>query len=82
MIYRIKFEKRVFQELDKLDQFISRRILKNIKDLQNNFHTKDIKRLKGQDIHRLRVGNYRVLFHMENDLIRILKIGHRKNIYH
>ena len=81
MIYKIKFEKRAFQELDKLDQIISRRILKNIKELKKNFHTKDVKRLKAQDIYRLRVGNYRVLFYIENDLIRILKVGHRKNIY-
>ena len=81
MIYKIKFEKRAFQELNKLDQIISRRILRDIKELKENFHTKDIKRLKGQDIYRLRVGNYRVLFYLENDLIKILKVGHRKNIY-
>ncbi|MBR9701301.1 type II toxin-antitoxin system RelE/ParE family toxin [Candidatus Pacearchaeota archaeon] len=81
MIYKIKFEKRAFQELDKLDQIISRRILRNIKELKKNFHTKDVKRLKGKDIYRLRVGNYRVLFYIENDLISILKVGHRKKIY-
>ena len=81
MIYKIKFEKKAFQELDKLDQIISRRILRNIKELKENFHTKDVRRLKGQDNYRLRVGNYRVLFYIENDLIRIVKVGHRKNIY-
>lgn len=81
MIYKIKFEKRAFQELDKLDQIISRRILRNIKELKESFHTKDVKRLKGQNIYRLRIGNYRVLFYIENDLISILKVGHRKNIY-
>ncbi len=81
MIYKIKFEKRAFQELNKLDQIISRRILKNIKELEKNFHTKDIKRLKGQDVYRLRVGNYRVLFYIEDDSIKIIKVGHRKGIY-
>jgi len=81
MTYKIEFEKRAFQELNKLDQIISRRILKSIKELQENFQDKDIKRLKGKDIYRLRIGNYRVLFNIEEDLIKILKIGHRKNIY-
>lgn len=81
MTYKIKFEKRAFQELNKLDQMISRRILRSIKELKENFHTKDVKRLKGQDNYRLRVGNYRVLFYIKNDLIRILKVGHRKSIY-
>jgi mRNA interferase RelE/StbE len=81
MTYKIEFEKRAFQELNKLDQIISRRILKSIKELQENFQDKDIKRLKGKDIYRLRIGNYRVLFNIEENLIQILKIGHRKNIY-
>ena len=81
MNYKIQFEKRSFKELDKLEQLISRRIFKEIKELENNFDSKDIKRLKGENTHRLRVGNYRVIFIIENNLIKILKIGHRKNIY-
>ena len=81
MKYEIKFERRAFQELNKLDQIISRRLLKNIKELQEGFKSKDVKRLKGKDTYRLRVGNYRVLFDIEKELIKILKIGHRKNIY-
>lgn len=81
MKYEIKFERRAFQELNKLDQIISRRLLKNIKELQEGFKSKDVKRLKGKDTYRLRVGNYRVLFDIEKELIKILKVGHRKNIY-
>jgi mRNA interferase RelE/StbE len=81
MIYEIKFEKRAFQELNKLNQIISRRILKSIKELEESFQNKDIKRLKGQDNYRLRIGDYRVIFYIDNNLIKILKIGHRKNIY-
>ena len=53
MIYKIKFEKRAFNELNRLDQIISRRILKSIKELEDNFQYKDIKRLKGKEIYRL-----------------------------
>ena len=78
MKYQIKFEKRAFQELNKLDQFIARRIFKNIKELENGFESKDIKRLKGRDTYRLRIGNYRVLMEIKKNLIEIFKIGHRK----
>ena len=81
MKYQIKFEKRAFQELDKLDQIISRRISKSIKEMEENLDKKDIRRLKGQDNYRLRIGDYRVIFHIENDLIKILKVAHRKKIY-
>ncbi|MCL1470975.1 type II toxin-antitoxin system RelE/ParE family toxin [Argonema antarcticum A004/B2] len=32
---------------------------------------------------RLRVGDYRVIYRIENDILEILiiKVGHRKNIY-
>ena len=81
MKYEIKFEKRAFQELNKLDEFIARRIFKDIKSLQDGFKSKDVKRLKGRDTYRLRVGNYRVLMEIDKNLIKIFKIGHRKNIY-
>jgi mRNA interferase RelE/StbE len=81
MIYTIKFERRALHELDKLNAFVYRRIVKNIKDLEHNFSSKDIKRLKVDDVYRLRVGDYRVLFVIEKELIKIIKMGHRKNIY-
>jgi mRNA interferase RelE/StbE len=42
----------------------------------------DVKKLRGsQNEYRLRVGNYRVKFRLENDLIAVYKIGDRKDIY-
>ena len=39
-------------------------------------------RIKGEDLFRMRIGNYRVLFEkVSENKIRIIKIGHRKNIY-
>ncbi|MDD2916849.1 MAG: type II toxin-antitoxin system RelE/ParE family toxin [Candidatus Gracilibacteria bacterium] len=31
--------------------------------------------------HRLRIGNYRLLYKKTGDIVLILKIGHRKEIY-
>jgi len=44
----------------------------------------DVKKLKGyQNVYRLRVGGYRVIFEYLKDqrIIRILKIGRRRSIY-
>ena len=49
--------------------------------LSENPFSKDIKRLKGSNDFRLRVGDYRVIFSIEKETIQILKVGHRKNIY-
>lgn len=81
MNYKISFERRALLELRKLDKFVAKRIFKKIKELENNPFSKDIKRLQGQNSFRLRIGDYRVLFELLEKEIRILKIGHRKNIY-
>jgi mRNA interferase RelE/StbE len=79
--YEISFEKKALVELSKLDLFLSRRIIKKIKELKTDPFSKDIKKLKNQTSFRLRVGDYRVLFELLKDKIKILKICHRKNIY-
>lgn len=81
MIYKIVLDKEAEKFLDKLDSFMSRRIIKKIKELQENPFSKDVKRLKGYNQFRLRIGDYRAIFSIEKDTIQILKIGHRKNIH-
>ena len=42
----------------------------------------DIKKLTNYTPeYRLRVGNYRVLFEIEDDVLVIYKIKHRRNVY-
>jgi mRNA interferase RelE/StbE len=41
----------------------------------------DIKKLKGQDGARLRVGDYRVIFYQESGSIVVVAVGHRRDIY-
>lgn len=41
----------------------------------------DVKALKGQDAYRLRVGDYRVIFTDAFQIIAVIKIGHRREIY-
>jgi len=42
----------------------------------------NIKRLRQADFgYRLRMGDYRILFDVEDDTIVIQKIGHRKDVY-
>lgn len=41
----------------------------------------DVKRLKGRDGCRLRVGDYRVIFIENADSIVVVAVGHRREIY-
>jgi len=80
-MYSIKWEEKALIELEKLEKSISIRIFKKIEGLKENLNSSDIKRLKGYDKFRLRVGDYRVIFSVRDNLIIIWKIGHRRNIY-
>ena len=57
------------------------KILKKIVNLENGL-TGDIKKLTNfTPEYRLRVGDYRILFEVENDTINIYRIIHRKDSY-
>ena len=81
MPFKIVWDEKVYDSLNKFEPTISRRILKKVDELSENPFSKDIKRLKGCDDFRLRVGDFRVIFSIEQNTIQILKVGHRKNIY-
>lgn len=81
MIYEIHWDKKAKEQLKKLDLFLARRIAKKVKELNENPFYQNVKRLKNSPYFRLRVGDYRVLFEMIGNIINIVRIGHRKNIY-
>jgi mRNA interferase RelE/StbE len=41
----------------------------------------DVKRLKGRAGSRLRVGDWRIIFYTEGNLIVVVAVGHRREIY-
>ena len=81
MSFKIIWDEKAHDSLNKLEPSISKRILKKVEELSENPFSKDIKRLQGSEDFRLRVGDYRVIFFIEQNIIHILKVGHRKNIY-
>jgi mRNA interferase RelE/StbE len=81
MTYKIIWDKKAQNDLHKLETLIARRIILKVRELEEDPFSKDVKRLKGETLFRLRVGDYRVLFDIIKDAIIVLKVGHRKNIY-
>ena len=41
----------------------------------------DVKRLKGRDGSKLRIGDWRVIFYLDGDTIVVAAVGHRREIY-
>ncbi len=83
----IRYSNRAFKQLKKIAQSNKKHaedILNIIEEYCNNPEGNfDIKKLKGrlEGFLRLRKGNYRVIFYIENKTMRVATINHRKDAY-
>ena len=83
MRYQIVLPKSVQKELDRLPDEVTRRILTRLAALETNPRPPDVKKLKGRDAWRIRVGDYRVIYEIHDRTLQIIVItvGHRREIY-
>ena len=80
MSYEIIFTDTSRRQFNKLEKSVKERIIAALERIRIRPEV-HVKKLVGDPGYRLRVGDYRVIFDVQNNLIRILKIGHRKKIY-
>ena len=84
MKYTIKFRPAVEMNLRTLPQKDLIRIKRKIDALAENLPDRAITKMKGNNnFHKVRVGDYRIIFEIQEDtlVILVIKIGHRKDIY-
>jgi mRNA interferase RelE/StbE len=81
MKYQIEFKPRATKDLRSINQNAARKILTKIRAMENDL-VGDVKHLtEFEPQYRLRTGNYRVLFNIENGKIIIYRIKHRREAY-
>ena len=82
-MYKIFFHSEVKKDLKSLP--ISHlTTLKTAVNERLSQHPYDFKALSGKKyrgLYRLRVADYRIVYYIENEIVRILAIGHRSKIY-
>jgi len=79
---QIEIKKSAFKDLEKIDKKERVRILEAIEKLKDFPDVSNIKKLKKfNPTHRLRVGNYRVLFDLTETSIIVGRVLHRKDAY-
>ncbi len=84
MKYRIEVKGSAAKALKKIPKPDRKRISEKIDDLAENLPNQNITKMKGNNpFHKTRVGDYRIVYEIQDDvlLILIIKIGHRKDIY-
>jgi len=84
--YEVIFKKSAAKELQNLPQKVQQKILDAVQLISLNPYTEllQIKKMKGADsLYRVRIQDYRVIYVIENQVIKItiIKIGHRKEVY-
>ncbi|MGO8680060.1 MAG: type II toxin-antitoxin system RelE family toxin [Limisphaerales bacterium] len=83
MKYQVILPKSVQKEMDHLPDEIANRILARLAGLETNPRPADVKKLKGRDAWRIRVGDYRVIYEIHDRVLQIIivTIGHRREVY-
>ena len=79
---KIIVEKDAVKDIQNISEPFKTQIKNKIQTLANYPNIANIKKLKNHNpTYRLRVGNYRVLFNIEDDIIVIGRIKHRREAY-
>ena len=80
---KVEWTEPALEDLQKLDKPIAKRILKKITWLSNNFENITPEVLSGEfsGTYKLRIGDWRVVYVIESDIIIIQALGHRREIY-
>ncbi|MEI7595369.1 MAG: type II toxin-antitoxin system RelE/ParE family toxin [Bacteroidota bacterium] len=81
--YTVVINKSVQKLLQKLPNNIAEQLENSMLDLENNPRPNGCKKLKGRSAYRIREGNYRIIYEIEDKIITVIvtNIGHRKDIY-
>ena len=81
--YEILFKESVWKDLKGIPKKDLKRILARIEALGDDPHPIGCEKLTGHELYRVRQGNYRILYSIQdNELtIWIVKVGHRKEVY-
>ncbi|KAF0142635.1 MAG: cytotoxic translational repressor of toxin-antitoxin stability system [Stygiobacter sp.] len=82
-MYKIQILKSADKTLRNVAKKERVKIVEQISQLAENPRPFGCKKLRGTEFYRIRIGDYRVIYKIEDEvlLILVIRIGHRKDIY-
>jgi len=84
MTYQVEFTKRANKQFQALPDQIKRRMEPKIDALAQEPRPSGVVKLSGEDnAYRIRVGDYRVVYAIEDDrlLVLVFRVDHRRDVY-
>lgn len=81
--YSLEIKRSAARELEQVPLKNRRRIVARIQALAHDPRPPGAEKLSGQERYRIRQGDYRILYEIENQILRVMvvKIGHRRDVY-
>jgi mRNA interferase RelE/StbE len=82
--YKIVLTSVASRNLKALPRSVTRRVDAKLLGLSQNPRPQDSKKLRDRDgLLRVRVGDYRILYRVEDDrlIVLVVRIGHRRDVY-
>ena len=84
MKYSVEFRPAVLKSLKRFPKKDLVKIKKKIEELGSNLPSPNLTKMKGNNpFHKIRSGDYRIIYEIYNDkvVILIVKVGHRRDVY-
>lgn len=83
-MYQLVIDRYAQKQLGKIPAPHFNRIIKAIHELEGNPRPAGYKKLSGRPGYRIRIGDYRVIYNIEDKILTVfvIDIGHRKDIYY
>ena len=70
------------KQMVKLPKIVALAVISKIRGLAENQLNLQIKKLqKRKDMYRVRVGDYRIIYQNSNNVIEVIAVQHRKDVY-
>lgn len=81
--YNITIKRSAAKELEKIPLPDRKRIVEKIRDLATDPRPQGCKKLSGQEKYRLRQGDYRILYEIQDHelIVVVVKVGQRRDVY-
>jgi mRNA interferase RelE/StbE len=81
--YKLLIKRSAAKELEALPPNVRRRVASKVEALGTTPRPPGAEKLSGQEKYRIRQGDYRVLFSIDDgaQTVTVVKIGHRRDVY-
>ena len=81
--YKLQIKPSAVKDIEALPQKDRRRVVAKIQRLAANARPLGCEKLSGHELYRVRRGNYRILYTVQDAelVIVVIKVGHRREVY-